>query len=242
MSVVLKATGFTAADFDRLGRTASEPDAISSQSQKIDALIHGLNQTTFASRFMAARTSMGLNAEGLYSAKGEYVHGGDNGHWYIFHRGGRWEPEFNIGMYGTRPGRERYLRIGLGFNLTLASKDPNRQHGQQRVKELFRNLQWASRSSSKAAVVSAVTIGRAKAEHVGEPTNTPPQSPDAIADWVARHVDPDATRWLFIGRALSPDDPGEAAILADMRTLVSEASKTFTGWLPVWETALRGIE
>lgn len=232
-------SGFTAADFDRLARTTSEATAIESQAAKIDDLIRRLNQTMFASRFAAARQWLEKPGD-LYLTKGNYVHGGDNQHWYVFHRGGRWEPEFNIGMYGRPQNGERYLRIGLGFNLTLASADPDREQGLKRAKALFRSLQAGARSpEGRAEIIAALQTGRAKAEHIPSAVPVLPTTPETIADWVARQVHPDDTRWVFVGRALSPDVPAEAEVLADMGELVLEATRTFTAWLPVWDRALR---
>jgi hypothetical protein len=239
MGALPNATGFTAADFDRLARTTSEASAIESQAAKIDALLHRLNQTMFASRFSAAR--MWLEKPGdLFLTKGNYVHGGDNQHWYVFHRGGRWEPEFNIGMYGRPQNGERYLRIGLGFNLTLASADPDRENGLKKARTLFRSLQAGAQTpDGRVEVVAALQTGRAKAEHVSQDGPAVPSAPEDIADWLARRVNADDTRWVFVGQALSPDIPDEAEVLADMGSLAAEVSRTFAAWLPVWERALR---
>lgn len=235
------ATGFTAADFDRLARTTSEAAAIGSQAAKIDDLLRRLNRTMFASKFMKVRTNMGLNGDELFSTKSNYVHGGDNQHWYVFHRGGRWEPEFNVGMYGTPQNGERYLRIGIGFNLTLASQDPDRIAGQRNVKELFRNLQAVARSvEGRTEMAVALQVGRAKAEHIPHEGPGLPTDPEGIVSWLGRKVSADDTRWVFVGRALSPENPDEAEVLADMGDLVVEVTRTFRAWLPVWERALRG--
>jgi hypothetical protein len=72
---VSQSTGFTSEDFDRLGRTRSEADAICSGQLKIDRLLGKLNKTMFASRFMAMRNGMGLTGHELFLTNGQYIHG-----------------------------------------------------------------------------------------------------------------------------------------------------------------------
>src|SRR4051812_20488383 len=105
-------TGFTPVDFDRLGRAESEAAAVACLQAKVDVLLSKLNRSMAAARFLAIRRTMGLNAEEMFLTRGLYLHG-DRGHWYVFHRGGRWEPQLNIGMHGTKLGGRRYVRVGV---------------------------------------------------------------------------------------------------------------------------------
>lgn len=235
-----QSTGFTSEDFDRLGRTRSEADAICCAQLKIDRLLGKLNKTMFASRFMAMRNGMGLTGHELFFTNGQYIHGNHKGHWYLFHRGGRWEPQFNIGMYGTRADHQRYLRIGVGFNLTLASADPNRQNGQSQAKSLFRNLQALARSKRSALIQEAFGTWPCLVEYVGVDQLAVPVKPLDIVRWVGHKLDADDTLWVFLGRSLSPDVPDEAEVLSDIGELTVDVANTFTRWLPVWEATLRG--
>jgi hypothetical protein len=84
----------------------------------------------------------------------DYIHGGHT-HWYIYHRGDRWEPQFNVGMFGAPPGRQ-YLRIGVGFSLTLNSRDPDRQARLEGLYSLFCGFQSSIRGAGRQAFEDAL--------------------------------------------------------------------------------------
>lgn len=235
MAVVSSPTeGFTAADFDRLGATASEDAAINCLRLKIDYLLTRINGSMAAQRFLGARRSLGMNSEEMFLTKGNYVHG-DRGHWYVFHRGGRWEPEFNIGMYG---GTRRYIRVGIGFNLTKDSADPNRDAGQLMVKAHFRNFQSLARSVGHALIVEALQRGAPLAESMGAVPQRSLTTPTAIVGWLGK-LDVDTEPWIFAGRMLSPEVEDDRQILGDIRELTYEIGRTFDAWLPAWEATMR---
>ena len=233
----LMPVGLTRATFERLGRARTAPDAIGGCGRTIDDILLKLNRSMWASRFSVLRTRFGLNGGDAFLTSGNYVHGGA-GHWYVFHRNGRWEPQFNIGMNGVHPGQEPYLRVGLGANLTMASADPDRESGLRQLRSLFINLQWVARSSHRPLMLNALSVGRPIAESVGV------QGPraatgEAIASWLAS-VDVQDAAWVFVGRAFSLTVPEEAESLADFDELMFEITRTLDAWLPVWEAAMRG--
>jgi hypothetical protein len=235
------ATGFGVTDFDELGRTDSDRQAVDCSYAKVDALLARLNRAMLASNFLEMRRGMGLTAEDMFLTNGLYLHG-SAGHWYVFHRGGRWEPQLNIGMYGTALDRPRYLRVGLGFNLTLASHDPNRKAGQRQAKALFGNLRWLACSSKKTLLLNALSAGRPCAEYAGIDGKGPPQTSNGMVEWLGRRVVRDAPQWVFVGQAVSPDIPEEAENAGRLGELVIAVSSIFKRWLPVWEAILRGVE
>lgn len=230
---------FTPSVFARLGRCASGPDAVSSCERVVDAMLAKLNRSMWASRLSALRTSFGLNGGEAFLTRGNYVHG-SAGHWYVFHRNGRWEPQFNIAMYGQKPGQRPGLRIGLGCALNLASADPEREAGLRQLRSLFMNLQWVARSTKRQLLMDALSLGRPIVESVG--ADGPAQTtPEGIVDWL-RSLDGHDASWVFVGRGLSPDNPSEAESLADFDELMFEIVRTLDAWLPVWEAAMRGLD
>ncbi len=229
--------GLTRIAFERLGRAGTGADAISSCGSTIDDILRKLNRSMWASRLSVLRTRFGLNGGDAFLTSGNYVHG-SAGQWYVFHRNGRWEPQFNVGMYGIRQGQEPYLRIGLGANLTLASADPDREAGLRQLRSLFMNLQWAARSKKRALLVSALSVGRPITESVGAPGPVQGTS-DGIGDWLST-FDSSQAAWVFVGRALSLNVPSESESLADFDELMFEITRTLDAWLPVWEAAMRG--
>ncbi len=239
MAVVQAKNGFTPEVFARLGRASTQGDAITSVERLVDPLLTKLNRSMWASRFSVMRNQFGLNGGDAFLTSGNYIHG-DCGHWYVFHRGGRWEPQFNVGMFGTRADHPAYMRVGIGFNLTLASIDPGREAGLRSARSFFGNLRWLARSPKRRLVASALASGRPLVECVGAPPEAS-GDPERIIRWAAS-VDPDLVRWVFLGRILSPEVPEEAEVLADRGELLFELTRTLDAWLPVWATTMRGME
>lgn len=193
----------------------------------------------WASRFSVLRTQFGLNGGDAFLTSGNYLHG-SAGHWYLFHRNGRWEPQFNIGMFGGGPGQPRYLRIGLGAGLSSASADPNREAGFRQLRSLFMNMQWLARSSRSSVLTDALALGAPLVEAIDIPTPSA-VTPESAVHWLA-HVDAGSTPWVFVGRKLSPDAEADRDTLGDFEELMFEITRTLDVWLPVWEAVMRGPE
>lgn len=105
--------------FDRLARCSTERDSINSLAPTIDRLIVQLNRlpcsqrmADFRDRWAERRRTPEFFADRPFGDT-DYIHG-SRAHWYIYHRGGRWGPEINVGMYGAAIGGRRYLRVGNG--------------------------------------------------------------------------------------------------------------------------------
>ena len=193
----------------------------------------------WASRLSVMRTQFGLNGGDAFLTTGNYIHG-DPGHWYVFHRNGRWEPQFNIGMFGHRADRPGYIRIGLGAALGLASADPEREAGLRRLRSFFGNFQWLARSDRLGLMSAALEVGRPFVECVGA-LPEPSANPKRICSWFGS-LDATVIPWAFVGRILSADVSEEGSVLADMGDLVFEVTRTLDSWLPVWEATMRGME
>ena len=230
---------FTRATFERLGKCATERESTTVLSPLVDRLIHLANVlpacqrvAAFRDRWSTKRVSTGLFAD-RPAGDIDYVRGGQ-AHWYVYHWGGRWAPQFNIGMFGGSAGERRYLRIGLGFSLTLNSVDPNRDSRLQDLYSLFYTFQRLIRDPrERAALIRFMQSGGdwilERDDHVPDRSLTVPEQ---IVDWVARAERP--AGWIFVGRRLSPDIESHLLKLESWPLLMSEIDECVAGLEPIW--------
>jgi hypothetical protein len=154
------------------------------------------------------------------------------GHWYVFNAGGRWEPQFNIGMYGRAAGGN-WLRIGIGFDLTDDGTDADRAAVIVRVRDHLRRFQQILASPRGSLFLGWMVKENGHIQYnAGGPRlelREPSQAASLITD-----ADPERTEWVFFGKWLSPDDAADAEILADPVELVRTIDRVFTGLVPLW--------
>ena len=156
----------------------------------------------------------------------------DTGHWYVFNMGGRWEAQFNIGMYaGSQKGGD-WVRIGLGYHLESHGADGDAASANQ-VREAFRRLQALVDSPRRSLLVGWMIKedGRVQVGSGGRQLDLRPasQATDVVGNLDAGHTD-----WLFCGKWLTPDNADDAPILADPVEFVRTVDRTFSGLLPLW--------
>ena len=130
-------TGFSSREF-ALIESLTGNDLLRALRPRMEALFDTLNASSVAGRITEARRRAGQSGSKLFHAN-SYYPGHDRGHVYAFHNGGRWEPQFNLGWF-TEPIMPSCLRMGIGFNLSQAGRDPDRIGGQEQVTALFRAL------------------------------------------------------------------------------------------------------
>lgn len=233
----MSAASFNGTDFELLGRTTTESDAADALRSNVDSLIRGLNTLRVSESINSTRklwqTEVGpgkfFRPEVWRGV--DYIHG-SAGHWYIYNRGGRWEPQFNIGMYGI-PGHG-YLRVGLGFNLTTRSRDPERMAGAEQIRALF--MAFHSLASGRLRQQLTVLASRRWAlmeQDSDSPAAQIQKGPEAI-HWVASRRSSALPRWCFLGRALHLSDDSAREILADPRQLRWFIAEEFDMWEPIW--------
>lgn len=136
------ATGFGQPWFALLGR-APESEATAALAPKIDTLIESMNTLAAADKICSRRQARGRSGNRLYRRNSYHW---IDGHVYLFHHGGRWEPQFNIGFFSAQHWPTNCVRIGVGFNFTLHVMDRNPREGQQRVGAYFAAFQRAVRT------------------------------------------------------------------------------------------------
>lgn len=159
------------------------------------------------------------------------VHPAD-AHWYVFNLGGRWEPQCNIGMYGGRA-VGNWLRVGLGFNLTDEGADRDREEGVAQVRERFRRFQHLLGSPRGSLFLGWMVKEEGRLQCDGGGPRLDIREPSRAASTIV-DLDPDRSDWVFFGKWLRLEEPGDAAVLADPVTLVRTIDRVFTGLLPLW--------
>lgn len=231
-------SAFDTDSFDKLGRCDTERESINCLAPEIDRLIAQLNRlpccermADFRDRWAERRKRAQFFADKPFGDT-DYIHGG-RAHWYIYHRGGRWEPEMNVGMFGAGPGGRRYLRAGIGFSLTLNSRDPDRASRLQALTTLFANFRAMLHGPLRPDVLRALTQQpRPTLEHDGAVPDTTLITPVEMVDWIANWHAPSG--WVFLGTRLVADDEADRRILGDWRSLTASIEAAFSAWEPLW--------
>ncbi len=156
----------------------------------------------------------------------------DRAHWYVFNLGGRWEPQFNIGMYGGQAAGN-WLRVGMAFDLTEERGDAAAGSGVAGAREWFRRFQGILASPRRSLFLGWMVKENGYLEYIRRGPRLDAREPSQAASLIAS-ADPSRTGWLFFGKWLSPENAEEAAVLADPVDLVRSIDRVFTGLAPLW--------
>jgi hypothetical protein len=168
----------------------------------------------------------------LFRLSRSEVHG-RAAHWFVYNAGGRWEPQFNIGMYGGRERSSDWLRIGLGYNLSDGGREVDGEDGVRRAREHFRRFQSVLASPRRSLLSGWLVKEGGFIEHNADGPRVDLRDPSQAAEALAT-ADVERTRWAFAGKWLSPAAAEDAAILADPVSLVRAIDRVFGGLLPLW--------
>lgn len=141
-------------------------------------------------------------------------------HWYTFHRGGRREAQFNVGLCPI------YLRVGLGFEFT------EKKYGKPKAVRLayacFAEVVKADQNQFK----SFVADNQLEIEYADNKDGSFQIIP--TAEVVPRLLNPlQEPRWIFVGRLLRCDQ--DAAVLENPDALGSVIQAVLCGFRPIWE-------
>jgi hypothetical protein len=224
------ASGFTAHDFDALGHLAPV-EAARALGPKIESLLLSLNDQRTAMRIVDARNRAGQSGSKLFHRNS--YHPGANGHIQAYHHGGRWEPQFNLGFFSRTPWGGDWLRVGLGFNLTEAGRDPDRDEGQEQVGAYFDEFQRQVASAWRGHLVDWMGKSGGFIQY-GARGPAMDLMPQQAVEWLVNCHNPVGQGWVFVGRWLSLEKPEDEKTLADMRKLVAATEDTFAALFPLW--------
>ena len=121
----------------------SATESCAALQPRIDMLLETLNATDTAARIVSARQAAGETGSKLFHANSPVAH--SIGHIFVFHHGGRFEPQFNIGWFSSPPFPASCVRIGLGFNVAPAGVEA----GQESALASFERFQQTLEKSWK---------------------------------------------------------------------------------------------
>jgi tetratricopeptide (TPR) repeat protein len=224
------ASGFTAPDFYTLGQLPAS-EAARALGPKFESLLISLNEQRTSARIVDARNRAGQSGSKLYRRNSFYA--GDHGHVFGFHHGGRWEPQFNVGMFSANPWGVSSFRMGIGFNMSSAGSDPDREAGQANTLAWFEKFQDELRSTWRGHLVDwmAKYGGFIQFGDRGPATDMLPKQ---AIEWITNCRNPAGIGWVFVGRWLFPDKADDAATLGEMRKLVAAVEDTYAALFPLW--------
>ena len=224
------ASGFTPQDFYTLGQLASA-DAVRALGSKFESLLMSLNEQRTSARIVDTRNRAGQSGSKLFRRNSFYS--GMHGHIFAFHHGGRWEPQFNLGMFSANPWGDNSFRVGLGFNMSPAGSDPDREAGQANTLAWFERFQQQVARTWQGHIVEWMSRsgGFIQFGERGPATDLLPK--DAV-EWLVNCRNPSGIGWVFVGRWLFVDKPEDAAVLGEMRKLVAEVEDTYAALFPLW--------
>jgi hypothetical protein len=230
------ASGFTAQDFYTLGQLAPT-DAARALGPKFEALLMSLNEQRTAARIVDARNRAGMSGSKLFRRNSFYP--GSHGHLFAFHHGGRWEPQFNLGIFSATPWGVSAFRIGLGFNMSSSGSDPEREGGQADALAFFERFQHQLSSTWRGHAVEWMgnTGGFIQFGDRGPATDMLPKQ---AVEWIVNCRNPAGIGWVFLGRWLQLAKPADAATLTEMRKLVAVVEDTFAALFPLWLATYQG--
>ncbi|HXW05879.1 MAG TPA: tetratricopeptide repeat protein [Vicinamibacterales bacterium] len=230
------ASGFTAQDFYTLGQLAA-PDAARALAPKFEALLLSLNEQRTAARIVDARNRAGMSGTKLFRRNSFYP--GAHGHIFAFHHGGRWEPQFNLGLFAANPWGISAFRIGIGFNMSSAGTDPEREGGQADSLAFFERFQQQLGSTWRGHVVDWMDQVGGFIQF-GERAPATEMMPKQAVEWVVNCRNPAGIGWVFLGRWLQLAKPDDASTMTEMRKLVATAEDAFAALFPLWLATYQG--
>jgi tetratricopeptide (TPR) repeat protein len=222
-------SGFTDHDFDALSHLAPV-DAAQALGPKIEALLMSLNDQRTAQRIVQARNRAGQSGSKLFHRNS--YHDAGSGYLHAYHHGGRWEPQFDVGLLGGSAWNGNWMRIGLGFNLVSGGRD-DQIDGHERMVRYFESFQQQLASAWRRQLADWMSKSGGFIQY-GQRGPAVDLLPPRAVEWLISCRNPSAQEWIFVGRWLSLSMPDDAAILGDMRQLVATVEDTFAALFPLW--------
>lgn len=225
-------TGFSLSEFAELG-LCDEKTAIERFSPRIAIFMNGLNDLPAVDAIRTIREETGGVKGTLFRSNTLHA---QPGHLYWYHWGGRWEPQLNLGLLSASHWPENHLRIGIGFNLTAASRDRDAGEGQQRALAHFANLQKALGGTLGGYLRDWLRSERGFIQH-GDGGPDLDRTPADAVKWLIQVSQPARVGWVFFGKWLTPARPADVAILTAPKVLLSTCNQVFRDLQPLWKAS-----
>ena len=233
---VVAARGIGRAQFAALAQL-EPPAAVESMTPAIEPILVALNDRAFAEKVVEARNRAGHAGNVLF--RRNTVQAGSAGHVYVFHYGGRWEPQLNIGFYAGEQWGRPAIRAGIGFNFTTDASDGDVETGPERVAEYFDRFQRLVSSEWKQLLTRWMATNAGFIQYGDRQPETDVMPADAVA-WLIDSASPAEHGWIFVGRWLFGDRGTDTETMEDPTRLTKWMERAFTDLLPLWSSVYRG--
>jgi len=221
-------SGLTPRDFTEL--RFSEPREVRSRfAPRVVDLVKRVNALKSSEEIAAVREP---GRKQLFRASRVDVHV-TAAQWSIHNAGGRWEPHFALGMYGSRRNIGDWMWAGIGFQLSDDSGSSAGEGHASKAREHFHHFQAILGSTSRSLFLGWMIKENGLIEINGDGPRTDMRQPAQAAELLAG-CDAERTNRVFFGKWLSPDQAEDAAVLADPVELVRTIDRVYTGLLPLW--------
>jgi tetratricopeptide (TPR) repeat protein len=228
-------TGFGAREFAMLA-ALSASEACAALQPRIDMLLDALNSTDTAARIVSVRQSQAESGTKLFHANSHSARA--TGHVSVSHRGGRFEPQFNLGWLSSPPFPASCVRMGLGFNFTAVRRESDEVAGLERALAFFERFQQTLEKSWKRELARWMAANGGFIQYADRPPAVD-VLPDQAVEWLLNCRNAAALEWIFVGRWLFLGNPDDARILGDRARLAKAADDTFRTLYPLWLGAYR---
>jgi hypothetical protein len=229
--------GFGRPEFASLGQLSAAA-AAEALAPRIEAILMALNERPFAGKVVEARNRAGQPGGKLFRRNSFYPAG--TGHIHAFQRGGRWEPQLNLGFLAASSWGRDGIRAGIGFNLTQGGMDREREAGQERVLAHFERFQQLVSSEWRQLLTDWMGANGGFIQYGHEPAAVDMLPKDAVS-WLATSTDARDLGWVFCGRWLFADRAGDAETMENAAELTRVLEQAFTDLLPLWMSVYRGV-
>lgn len=227
--------GFGRPEFASLGQLAPAA-AVDALGPRVEAILMALSDRPFADKVVEARNRAGQPGRKLFRRNSFYP--GGAGHIHAFQHGGRWEPQLNLGFYAASVFGRNAIRAGIGFNLAQGEVDREREAGQERVIAHFERFQQLVSSEWRQLLTDWMGANGGFIQSGDQPPSVEMLPKDAV-EWLATTTRGRELGWVFCGRWLFTDHPGDAGTMENATKLTKAVEQTFTDLLPLWMSVYR---
>jgi tetratricopeptide (TPR) repeat protein len=222
-------TGFTSREFGLLQSPPTGELRLALRT-RVGSLLETLNSTHTASLIARARQDAGAHESTLFDTNIGDVD--QPGRLVVYQRGGRFEPQLNLGWFSHPPLHANCLRIGLGFDFS-GDADGDVAAGLEKALSFFERFQQALERSWKRELIQWMASDGAFIQHGDRPPSMDLLPAQAV-DWLVNCRDAVRAEWIFVGRWLFLDNPEHARILADRGRLAKMMDDTLRALFPLW--------
>jgi hypothetical protein len=185
---------------------------------------------------VAAQITRIRGGKGALFQKNSLYEGG-KGHLYAYHYGGRWTPQFNLGIFAPPAWGGNWFRLGLGFNLTAAGRDPNREQRQGEVIASFERFQELAAGSWRRPLIDWMLANSGYLQY-GDRGPALSKAPGEAVEWIATTRNYAELGWIFVGKWLFLDRDADRRVLENSPALTRVVADVFRSLLPLWRAAI----